>query len=55
VLPILGARKRLTFGGTTGLSDELASKTHPAARAWGRREGPRHTESANCIARATGI
>jgi len=44
VFPILGARKRLTFGGTTGLSDELASKMHPAARAWGEGKAPRECQ-----------
>jgi hypothetical protein len=55
LLSILEARTRLTFGGSGSPSDELASTMHPAAGAWGRREGPRHTESANCIARATGV
>ena len=55
-VPSLGLGKRLTFGGSGSPDDELASEMHLAARALGElREGPRHTQSANRIARAAGV
>ena len=52
VFPILGLGSGLTFGGTIGRSEELASKTHPAAGPGGtRHEGGQDLYTASRRAR----